>query len=486
VLALLAAAAGLVIGSVVVDRFTLLTRSMPFWFDFGVRPSTVVWAGALAAFSAAIAGVIPALKATGRSVQTNLQRLAPGGGGVRFGMLSSGLIILEVALSVCFLSVVGVLGWKGILSRALDPGIPTAEYLAASLRMPDAPAGDVPEAERRAFTERFGRIQEEIARRLAAEPGVRGVVFADRLPGMDHPSRRIEIEGEELPPNAAGSPHTATVVPDYFEALGRPVLTGRGFDSGDLTSGRKAVLVNESFVTRLLHDQNPIGRRVRYAARSGEESGPWFEIVGVVSDLGMEPLDPALAAGLYHVAAPGEIHPLRVGVHVDRDPESFAPTLRALAATVDPTLTVPDAVALDEAFSEARWGAAWGAVLFAVLALIAIALSTAGLYALMSFTVSQRTREIGIRTALGADPRRIVGSILRRATVQIVAGVLLGSGLGAALLVDLSSDPMFHTPRWPSVLAATAAFMVVVGLLACVGPTRRGLRVLPSDALREG
>ncbi len=486
VLALLAAAAGLVISSVVVDRSTLLTRSMPFWFDLGVGSSTVVWAGALAAFSAAIAGVIPALKATGPSVQRNLQRLAPGGGGVRFGAISSGLIVVEVALSVCFLSVVGVLGWKGILSRELDPGIPTAEYLTASLRMPYAPPGDAPEAERRAFAERFGRIQEEIARRLAAEPGVRGVVFADRLPGMDHPSRRIEIEGEDLPLNAAGTAHTATVGPDYFEALGRPVLAGRGFDSGDLASERRAVLVNESFVARLLHDQNPIGRRVRYAARPGDEPGPWFDIVGVVSDLGMEALDPALAAGIYHVAPPGEIHPLRLGVHVGRDPESFAPTLRALAAAVDPTLTVPDAVALDEAFSEARWGAVWGAFLFAVLALIAIALSTAGLYALMSFTVSQRTREIGIRTALGADPRRIVGSILRRASIQIVAGVLLGSGLGAALLVDLSNDPMFHTPQWPSVLAATAAFMVLVGLLACAGPTRRGLRVLPSDALREG
>ncbi len=208
-----------------------------------------------------------------------------------------------------------------------------------------------------------------------------------RLPGMDHFTRWIELDGESQTSDLRGhGVFTASVDVDFFSTLEQPILTGRGFDALDVSDNRSAVIVNTSFVERVLGGRNPIGRRIRYKI-SDEEPRPWFEIVGVVGHLGMNEVNPATDAGLYHPLAPGEVNPVLLAIHVGDDPEAFTPTLRAIASDVDPNAMIQDPIVLSEVFSEQRWGARWGSISSLVFAFIALTLAASGLYALMSFTV---------------------------------------------------------------------------------------------------
>ena len=492
VLAVVSAGLGLTLGHVV---GTAVGRSLfleaPFWFDLGMTPRTVALGLSVAVFCAVLAGVLPALKATGRKVQRSLPG-ARTGSALRFGGLSSLLIIAEVALAVGFLTMGGMLSQGLLASRSSPMDIDPGEYLMGLLRIPwtdhSAVENDlrVPE-----FRSKVVAAHEALVRRMAAEPGVRGIAIGSPLPGMQHPSRRLEVEGEDRAEGFQGHRvMRARVDVGFFEGLGREILSGRGFTTGDLhgdiEEDRTPVIVNTSLVERVLGGRNPLGQRVRYRVPEGQEPGPWYEIVGVVGSLGMNEADPGRDEGVYHPAAPGELHPLWLAVHVGADPLAFTPRLRQIASEVDPEAMIQYPLALADAPNGERQATRYGTFLLAFLSGVALLLSGAGLYALMSFTVAQRTREIGIRTALGARPARIAVTIARRAFIQLVAGVVLGTGLGLWLISRVADEASTSVVEPPVVLALCAAFMLVVGMLACLVPTLRGMRIRPVEALKEG
>lgn len=450
-----------------------------FWWDASLAPGTILYVAMLTAMGAVIVGVVPALKVTGRRVQSRLRSAAAGGSGLRFGGVWTVVIVGQVAISVFFLPEAISIGREIIQSEALELDFPVQEYLAVRLHMDRAtpPSDSIEQAQ---FLERFGSTYQELEQSLAAEPGVLGVTFASHLPGTDHPRRSIEVDGEAAPldPDVGRRVNTASVDIDFFGALSTPILSGRAFHSGDIEPDRRVVIVNQSFVRRILGGRNPIGRRIRYVGRPDEEPGPWFEIVGVVRDLGMNPIDPGEAAGLYHPLVPIDAYPLRMAIHVGRDAASFAPRLRSIGIAVDPTLRL-EVQTLDRLGSLAQQMLKLFVAVLGVLASIALALAAAGIYSLMSFTVSRRTREIGIRAALGAHPRRILIAIFSRAFAQIGLGVVAG-GFAAAFLGNQIST------EGPGLLLAVAALMMTVGLLACAVPAIRALRIQPTDALREG
>ena len=280
------------------------------------------------------------------------------------------------------------------------------------------------------------------------------------------------------------------VDPDYFDALNHTILSGRGFDLGDLGEDRSAVIVNTDFVDRVLGGRNPIGRRVRYATRADVEPGPWYEIVGVVGPLGTLRRDiiPAEYQAMYHPLAPGEISSLRIGIHVGNDPESFTPRLRELAGEVDPAVMVSDPVALSDVVSFTQILALIGVWGTGILIGILVALSVAGTYALMSFTVTERTKEIGLRTALGAQRSNIAFTIARRALAQLGIGILVGTPVAGVLFVEMTG-PTGQVATYTAIvltLVVGLSVMVLIGTLACTAPTLRALRIMPTEALREG
>lgn len=487
VLAVGSAGIGLLMGQLVAGRFQMLMGNLPYWVDFGITPRAIMLAMSLAVVSALIAGAIPALKATGKNVQNTIQRTASGASGIRFGFASNALIVAQVVVAVLCIGM-GTSLLPTVVNESGGLGLEADQFLSAALRIPQPDPGSIDsEATRTDFQGRLRRVHEELSRRLAAEPGVGSVAIASSLPGMSHARRRIEVEGEPLAPGSLGYPvHSAQVDIGYFDALEQPIHSGRGFSTADLGDDGSAVIVNATFVENVLRGRQPIGQRVRYAAPPGNEPGPWYEIVGVVGHLGMNALNPDLDEGLYHPAAPGTLYPVRFAIRVASGPSAFVPRLRAIVAEIDAGAMIQDPLPLDEVPNYNRFLAVWGGVAAALLSAITVLLSAAGLYALMSFTVAQRTREIGIRCALGARPASIVATIARRASLQLMTGVTIGAALTSLLLrgIEPGAD-VLQVTDWQVAVPLIALGVVLVGLLACVPPTRRGLRVLPVDALKS-
>jgi predicted lysophospholipase L1 biosynthesis ABC-type transport system permease subunit len=252
------------------------------------------------------------------------------------------------------------------------------------------------------------------------------------------------------------------------------------------------VIVNQSFVDRLFGGRNPVGRRIRYGVAPGEQPGPWYEIVGVVRNLVLDRtnslvLDQEVRAQVYHPLSPGRVdYPLHLAVRAGGDPDALAPSIRRIAAEVNPALRL-DIRNLERArIEDARFWKFCSDVILLVT-VIALFLALAGIYSVMSFTVSQRTREIGIRVALGARASSIVAEIFRRPLRLVAAGVTSGCALVAALMVFLLGVVGLGESVVPAQAAALfLAFglaVLVVCALACIGPTRRALRVQPAVAL---
>ena len=473
----------------IVESVFLEGGRLPFWFRPTLSPLTIFYAGLLTVVAAGVAGVLPALKVT-RALGAQLQRRSAGGGGFRFGGVWSVVIVVQIAVTMIF--PVLTLATRAQREQELveDLDFPAGEYLAGRLEMDPGPAAasaapaDSGAARLRA---RFRPVAERLEERLASDPRVRGVTFAERLPREYHGWRQVEVDGPTAPPmdergHRLGS---AAVAVDYFDVMGAEVVAGRGFRPSDVGDGPGVVVVNESFVERILGGRNAIGQRVRYLASEefrapDQEPGPWHEIVGVVEDLGTR--SGYGYQGMYHPAAAGDVHPGRIVVHVGGDARAFAAVLQSAAVQVDPALQLHDVITLDEVTRGQRdFFAFWTAILTAGSAM-ALLLSLGGIFAVMSFTVSRRTREIGIRVALGASRTRVVLAIFRRPLVQVALGVATGGALLATLRVGLGDVR-------PSLLeaASLAGYVMAVAavcLLACVGPTMRALSVEPGDALR--
>jgi putative ABC transport system permease protein len=490
--------------------------TLPFWYDIRLSPATILYSCALTLLGAAIAGVMPALKVT-RRLGSRLRQGTTGGGGMQFGGVWTVVIVAQVAFTVAFPALGFVEQREIVRVKSAPAGFAAQEYLSARLELdtssdPGTHTAVVSEADgtRRA---RFPRALEIVRQRLAAEPGVIGVTFVDRLPRSGHVERNVELgdpssasaQSAAAVPSAASIPlrevSTATIDPSYFDVLGSPILAGRGFNASDLAPGAHVAIVDRSFVDQVLSGRNAIGRRVRFAAqqRGGtltDEERPWHEIIGVVNELGMgAPMQSGRAAGLYFPSAPGAAGPLDIVVHVRGDPMSLAPRLRIIAAAADPALRLSELQSVDQVTSGVLWILGLWLKVTLLLTAIALLLALAGIFSVLSFTVARRTREIGVRVALGASPRRVVAAIFRRPLMQVGVGVAVGGTIIAAVAVLASGhradQPLqVHqlgagfTLHEAAVIAGYAAFMLGICLFACIVPTWRALRVEPTEALR--
>lgn len=447
--------------------------ALPFWIDAGMSWRTLLYAAALTVIGAAIIGILPALRATRVNINDALRGAGASRGGPRFGGFWTFVIVAQVAVTVLFLPLVagGVLESNRFNQRA--EGIGAERYLAAGLGL-DREDYTLDSATNAAHAR---RAFDDLERRIAEEPGVEAVAYADRLPVEDQFKYRIEVD------TTAGAPtdglRTSTLVhvsAGFFRTFGTEVLAGRAFEPLDFEGGT-VMLVNQSFVRHVLGDRNPIGQRVRVV--SGEVSSvggdDWYEIVGLVRDFGWQLPRPEEQSAMYLPSRPvvGQAGQLVVRT---ADPSAFGSRIRKLVADVDPAIRLSDIKGLGDAGggeAAANWtlaAVAW------IVALLVMLLSAMGIHALMSFTVARRTREIGIRAALGAGPRRIVFGVFSRALLQIGLGLVVGSTL--AVVAGVGST------RQLLMLIGANVLMLAVGLAACAVPVRRALRINPSDALR--
>jgi putative ABC transport system permease protein len=447
--------------------------NIPFWYDSSLSWRTVLYTAALTLFGAAIVGILPALRVTRVNVQDALRSESAARSGLRFGGFWTAVIVVQVGITVAFIPLAagGVFESNRFGERAR--GIGAENYLIAGVSMDREDYG----ADSAAFAGR-GRISlDELEERLRAEPGVEQVTFADRLPVEDQFKYQIEVDTMTGAPTTGLRTSTLVQVSrGFFPTFGSSVVTGRDFVPLDYETGR-VMIVNQSFVRNVLGDRNPIGQRIRVVSGeidslSGEE---WYEIVGMVKDFGWQLPRPEEQSAMYRPRLPSADAGLNLAVRV-RDPDAFASRLRTIAAEVDPTIRLSNVQGLAKAGGgEAQSNWALTAVAW-LIGCIVLLLSATGIHSLMSFTVSRRTREIGIRAALGAVPSRIVAGIFGRAFLQISLGLIAGSALAALWGLD--------SVRQVMLLLAADGIMLVVGLSACAMPLRRALSIDPTEALR--
>ena len=409
------------------------------------------------------------------------------------------LIVAQVAVAVALLPVVvyGVVVQATKNQAPAGPEIPTKDWVTASLRLDREMVGtnDFPEHDA-TYAARYASVVAEMIRRVRAEPGVADVVLASAAPGED---RRVQFEVEPASTKPNDGRDTVPVINlvgagrvevDFFRAFGVPLFAGRGFLASDLTSASRVAIVNQSFVKAFFAGADPLGRRVREAARGREgdpgatPAGPWSEIVGVVADFPSKEAEMVpIAPRIYRPLDPKTAEDVTMAVRVKGTaPVTFGGRLREVAVGVDPMLRLAEVRVLDKAQSFEKVANRYAFLAVVLVAASVILLSAAGIYALMSFTIARRRREIGIRSALGAGPRSVLAGVLRKAAVQIAIGIVIGTVVAGGMLQGLEGGK--GDPQGFLVLLGVAVFMSVVGVAAALGPARHALRIQPTEALR--
>jgi hypothetical protein len=296
----------------------------------------------------------------------------------------------------------------------------------------------------------------------------------------------------------------AAVEPSYFEALDAPMLAGRAFTAADAVAGARVAIVDQSFVEQVLQGRNAVGQQVRFRypgpperrwgpgnPDDGSGPGDWYDVIGVVRELGAgAPTQPGRAAGFYIPATADLFDPIHMMVHVrGGDPMTLAPQLREIATAVDPSLRIVTMQRGHEVNNDLRWTMGLWIRITAVLSTVALVLSLAGIYAVLSFTVARRTRDIGVRVALGASRQRVVAATFRRPLFQVTGGIVVGTAivLTFAALLKYTEFPGSETELTLQDMGMIVVYGIVmlgVCMLACLVPTRRALNIEPTIALR--
>ncbi|MGB2712824.1 MAG: FtsX-like permease family protein [Vicinamibacterales bacterium] len=492
VLALAAAVLGLVVAQTTV-RYALARApritgdGLPFWVDLTLEPVTIAYALLLALVAAALIGLLPALKATRASVHAGLQGITGTGGTMKFGGIWSFIVGGQVAFTLLFVpAAVGIYA-NSRQEQSTWAAFPTEHYLTFRLRMDnEALAGERGVPDDGQIGARRARVYQELAGRLREEAGVTHVTLADRQLGAQPDWVALEIEQDGAPParihgNYEGGFGMAAVGAGYHEAFGAAVVAGRGLHAADAGASNRPVVVNEAFMRAL--GRNPVGARVHTIQRgSVREVGSWSEIVGVVADLNTAGDGGGGTTCIYRAVSAAELDSLVVTVRVAGDASPLAPRVAVLARGIDAGLQLKDIATLDEVVAQKQESRSFGSVVFGSVLLAAVVFSAAGLYALMAVAVARRTREIGIRIALGANRRHVLGSVFARAARQLGGGIIAGNSL--ILLLAWRADSLTVELLVSSVI--TSVIMAAVGVLACAAPARRALRVQPTEALRQG
>jgi putative ABC transport system permease protein len=405
-----------------------------------------------------------ALKAGGRSDS--------GVGG--HNRLKSVLIVSEVALTLVLLVSAGLLVRSFIEMQQADIGIKPENVLALQISLPQD-AYDGPGKKLTFYDQLLGRV--------GALPGIvkAGAVNIVPFSSVDH-SSTFQIIGR--PPFPSGEEPDAQVrvaTPDYFEAIGTSLRRGRLFNARDNAAASRVVLVNEEFARKFLSGQEPIGQRLNFGG--GEKQTQ--EIIGVVADVKNDDLDEAVDPIAYSPFAQNPSATMSLIIRGTHDPAQLASAARSEVQTLDPTLPFSNIKPLRQMIDERISPKRLMTYIFGVFGLIALLLASVGIYGVMSYAVTQRTHEIGIRMALGAQAVDVLKLVVQNGMTIALVGVAIGLA-GAFAMTRLLASLLFKvTPTDLTTFAAVSISLIVVALIACYIPARRATRVDPLVALRD-
>ncbi len=454
----------------------MVKRSLPLIGEISLRGSVFGLLLLVAAGSSVLFGLVPALQATRTDLRSNLiesgTKSSPSRSHHRF---RSGLVVGELALSLILLVGAGLLmrGFAALLGE--EPGFDTRGVLTAHLSVPayKYPAEQAPQ-----------RLLQPILEQVRSQPGVQSAGLTSLLPMQPGSVTSSYIAEGEPPPEPGKEPvaEVRAVSPGLFQSMGVPLLAGRDFTEQD-GQGELVAIVNRTLAQRHFGQGEAVGKRVMVIQRVAT-------IIGVVGDVRQGGLDqkPAPEINLPY-NQPGAfllgLQDVFLAVKLGVDPSGAAPLLRSAVRAVDSELPVDEVYSMEEVISRSMAARRMNLTLLGAFALIALVLATAGLYGVISYTISQRTRELGIRMALGAQPSGVVKLVMREGAVLAALGV--GAGLIGAFGLSRFMEKLLYgvSTRDPLTFAGLALLMGAIALLAAWMPARRASRVDPIIALRS-
>jgi predicted permease len=471
VLGVLAGAFGLLLGIWTVDALgSVIAARFPRADVIPLDSSVLLFTAATALVTAVLFGLAPALHGWA-STGGALKEGARGSTAGRSRWLRNGLVVSEVALSLMLLVAAGLLVRSFDRLLTTDAGFVPDRLLTFNVQL----IGEEPS--------RRPAVAASLVDRIAAVPGVARVGGATGLPTVTaQRGTRFELEGRTVTETSAQAGYFIAVTPDYFRAIGTPLVQGRTFDTQDGAQAPPVVIVNRTLARRLFPEADPIGRRIRLV--NPEQSREWRTIVGVVGDVRYQGLDDPGEAAIYTPFAQTPFMWLYVMVRGQGDPRTLINEIRDAVRLSSPGLTPAGVQTMDELVANAVSQPRLNMLLLAGVATLALLLATIGLYGVISYAVTQRTREIGVRVALGAAPRDVMRLVVGQGLRLAAAGIAVGVG-GALATVQLLETLLYETSTTdPATYAAIVTLLVGVAVLASYVPARRATRVDPVAALR--
>jgi putative ABC transport system permease protein len=430
---------------------------------------------AVAALTSLVFGVLPALQIARRGGEAPLSETGRTTGGMDRQRTRRLLVAGEIALALLLLVGAGLMVQSFRRLLAVDPGFRTADVISARLALPRTG---------RDSAEIIGFYQDLVAR-AGALPGVSAAAAVSYLPLSREGARfSFSVEGQPVPePQQRPSSSFNVVTPGYFATLDIPLLQGRDFTAQDRSNTSSVVVVNQTLARRFWPNESAVGKRLTLDDDPDEPSD-WMRIVGVVADSRHRSLIDEIMPQIYAPEAQMGFEEMALVVRTPLDPASLAPTIRGLVASLDPEIPVADIHQLRQIRDASISADRFRTLLLGAFGLLALGLAAVGVFGVISYGVVQRTREIGIRVALGARRGEILRLVIREGAVTVGGGIAVGLIAGATLsrvLVTL----LYQVKPWdPTTFAIIATVIAGVALGACILPARRALRVDPATALR--
>jgi predicted permease len=474
VLFLAGGALGLVVAVWSIDALrTAGLSNLPRGFDVSLDPSVFAFTLACALATGLAAGTLPAWAASREGPSSTLKEAGGRGtAGPRTQRLRAALVVAEVALAVMLVSTAGLLIKSFARLQRVDPGFVPGGAIAAQVALP-AGRYDKPE--------KILAFHDAVLARLASAPGVKSAGTTDFLPFSNEYNSGSYSSPDIILPPGAPEPHAMkrSADPGLLKALGLTLLQGRWFDSSDISSGRRVVVVDRLLVDRYWRGQNAVGKRI------GDGGNPAI-VVGVVATGKFSSLAEASdKETIFFPMAQVPATNLNFVVRTYGDPAALASSIREAVHAADPDLPVFDVRTMSQRMDDAAQPIRAPVILLSVFGGLAVVLAMLGIYGVLAFSVAQRTSEFGVRMALGATSGDIAALVLRMGSLVIITGAALGLA-GYLALSRLVSAYLYNTPSTdPSTLAAAVLLLTAVSFAACLLPALRATRVEPVAALRQ-
>jgi predicted permease len=450
-------------------------RDLPSAQNVHADGVVLAFACALVFASALLAGLLPAISSTGKGEVASLQASSRSAAGSRSRTaLRKTLLTVEIATTVVLLIAAGLLLKSFWRLRTTEVGSATDNVLTMGYSLP-AKKYDSPE--------KVNAFNQTLLERVRALPGVRAAALGSTLPGAGY-GGDDDFTILEHPPIAPGAAMPDALIrwadPGYFSALQIPLLNGRLFTSDDRAGRPKTIVISRQLAEQYFPSENPLGKRLHVAA---EENGDYL-VVGVVADTLYQVGQPAKATMYFPVLNGGNYMGLSLAVRTASDPLAISIPVQKKIAELDPELPVSDVLTMQQIIARSLGNASLSASLVLAFAVLSLMLASVGLYGVLSYLTTQRTGEIGVRLALGAQREQVVRLMLGDGLRPALYGLVLGLAVSAGAVRLIQSMLYGTRPLDPGIFAAVSATLLVVAALACLVPAWRASRIDPMQALR--